>query len=181
MKLLFKIYFFSLLVFTLSLQAKTVSISLKECAKIDIDSTRLFCFDQLAKSFTPSSENTVLQKAVKENPIDVIQPKNPLLIISTEEKSQSDLIKNFGSAHLKQKALNIDEEKAIILTVESVKKGTNKKFYFTFENGHIWKQTNNEYFKIKSGEQVELKEGALGAIYLKKLDKNRSIRVKRVK
>lgn len=60
MKLLFKIYFFSLLVFTLSLQAKTVSISLKECAKIDIDSTRLFCFDQLAKSFTPSSENILI-------------------------------------------------------------------------------------------------------------------------
>ena len=64
--------------------------------------------------------------------------------------------------------------------MKSVKKNTDKKLYFTFENGQIWKQMDNARFKIKAGEKAKLKEGALGAVYLKKLGNNRSIRVKRV-
>jgi hypothetical protein len=178
MKLILRSCFFIIILFATNSQATTLNNSFRECAKIDKDLTRLNCFDQLAKSFITPSENTDIQSIeVVKLPV-LIQKENPV-ISSIQDNEKKQFIDNFGSSHLKKDTVN-DEEKSMILTVAGVKKNTDKKLYFTFENGQIWKQMDNVRFKIKAGEKAKLKEGALGAVYLKKLGNNRSIRVKRV-
>ncbi|MDO7085977.1 hypothetical protein WNY51_10620 [Pseudocolwellia sp. AS88] len=178
MKLIFRSCFFIIILFATNSQATTLNNSFRECAKIDKDLTRLHCFDQLAKSFITPSENTDIQSIEVEKPPVLIQKENPV-ISSIQDNEKKQFIDNFGSSHLKKDTVN-DEEKSMILTVAGVKKNTDKKLYFTFENGQTWKQMDNVRFKIKAGEKAKLKEGALGAVYLKKLGNNRSIRVKRV-
>ena len=189
MKLISGAYFFATIMFMVCSQANTLNTSLSECAKIDVNASRLICFDQLTSLVTDSSDNllgntlvnSTIPSTKKSKTADTIQIEKPTLAPQTEDITKNEVIESFGATHLKQKVFKSNEEKTITLTIASVKKDARKKLLFTFENGQIWKQANNEYFKIKPGQQAKLTEGALGAIYLKKLSKNRSIRVKRVK
>ncbi|WP_441002943.1 hypothetical protein [Pseudocolwellia agarivorans] len=178
MRLIFRTCVLFIVLFTSSLQATTLNSSIRECAKIDNHLTRLTCFDQLAKTLVTSSEKTKTHgESIEADKSPVLIQKENSVISTTKDKAQ--FIDNFGSSHLKKDKVN-DEEQSVIFVVKSVKKNTDKKLYFTFENGQIWKQMDNVRFKIKAGEKAKLKEGALGAVYLKKLGNNRSIRVKRV-
>jgi len=178
MKLILRSCFFIIILFATNSQATTLNNSFRECAKIDKDLTRLNCFDQLAKTLVTSSEKTKTHgESIEADKSPVLIQKENSVISTTKDKAQ--FIDNFGSSHLKKDKVN-DEEQSVIFVVKSVKKNTDKKLYFTFENGQIWKQMDNARFKIKPGEKAKLKEGALGAVYLKKLRNNRSIRVKRV-
>ena len=178
MKLVFRMCCLIMTLFTCSSQATTFNDSFLECAKIDNHLTRLTCFDQLAKALITSSEKTKThEESIEADKSPVLIQEDNSVISITKDKAQ--FIDNFGSSHLKKEKVS-DEKQSVIFTVESVKKNTDKKLYFTFENGQIWKQTDNAHFKIKVGEKAKLKEGALGAVYLKKLGNNRSIRVKRV-
>jgi hypothetical protein len=51
--------------------------------------------------------------------------------------------------------------------------------YFT--NGQYWQQKDNINLWLKVGDQVELIKGGLGAVFLKKHDINKRIKVRRLK
>mgnify|MGYP003653764479 CR=1 FL=1 len=50
-----------------------------------------------------------------------------------------------------------------------------------FTNGQIWENKNSKELRVDRGDQVHVKDGALSAFYLSKVDGTRSVRVKRVK
>ena len=161
MKHFYTVFIITTVFFTVNIQAKSLNMSLAECATVHNDISRLKCFDLLAKS-----SNTEIKPNVKS-------------AILNKEKDRNQHIDDFGANHLD----NHESQKVepIILTVSSIKKDTYKRLILTFKNGQIWKQTNDRYFKIKPGEQARLVEGALGSIHLNKLGASRSIKVRRVK
>ena len=54
-----------------------------------------------------------------------------------------------------------------------------QRFFFT--NGQIWENKTSKELRVDKGDQVLVKDGALSAFYLSKVDGTRSVRVKRVK
>jgi hypothetical protein len=161
MKLLYSVFIITAVIFTANIQAKSLKMSLAECATVHNDISRLKCFDLLAKS---------ARTEIKPNEKTVILKK---------EKNTKKQIDDFGANHLENHESNKVEP--IILTVANVKKDAYKRLILTFKNGQVWKQTNDRYFKIKPGEQARLVEGALGSIHLNKLGAARSIKVRRIK
>lgn len=172
MKLLFSLVFS--LIFTTSAYAESLQNSIKQCGKIKSSPARLACFDALTTSLTVKPLTTKnLAKAEPKNTAPDGVVKTP-----TKLKSEQQKVEEFGAHHLKQKN---DANEKITLIVSSVSKDTRKNLRITFENNQVWKQTDNAFFKLKVNDKVELIKGVLGAIYLKKPDKNKKIRVKRIK
>ena len=83
---------------------------------------------------------------------------------------------SFGKIYKEEKA----ELDKIELTVKSVKKNPHGLLTITFDNGQVWKQNDTNRFKVKAGESVYIKKGALSSFLLGKDDTNATIRVKRL-
>ncbi len=129
---------------------------LSSCSKISADDHRLLCFDNLATSIKSISK------------IEPIKPEN---------KNQVD---SFSKEHLKKTS---DEKgpDSIVATISKVKQLLRGQWVIYFENGQKWQQQDSEKIKLKVGDNIRLKKGALGTVFLYKKDSNRSIRVKRLK
>jgi len=67
------------------------------------------------------------------------------------------------------------------ITVVNIDKGPRGKLTFTLANGQIWKQTSSESYRLKDNKQAFIKKGALGSFFLGQVDRNKKIRIKRVK
>lgn len=147
-----------LLVCSTSSYAETLSDKLKQCVEIKDDLSRLSCFDKLSLT----SKNTV----------EIIEPP-----------TQSQKESRFGGDKIEKKkrqesGYNLDK---VIYTVTKIKKSITKKLTIYFENGQVWKQNDTISFRLKKDDKVEISAGMLGSFFLKKIDSNRAIRVKRLK
>ncbi|MBE8167283.1 MAG: hypothetical protein HAW66_02785 [Shewanella sp.] len=136
-----------------------VEQKLQQCTKINDKSARLICYDNLAA-----------------------RP-----IASVNSVSQSD---NFGQttpkidvqkAHFGQTKPKKDAIERVELTVTKIKKHPYGNLIITFENGQVWKQSSTERYRLKVGNKVFIKKGALGSFILGIADRNTTIRVKRTK
>jgi len=154
--------------------------NLKQCAEKKDSLVRLVCYDHAVKLLNnvespnikkPASVHT-LAKAKKEADIVNVQPQ-------VEVANKAD---HFGSEYLasdsKSRPVELDH---VVFTVKSAKKVVHNKWKIIFNNEQVWKQSSSEYIKLAAGDRVELSKGAFGSYQLKKLDSNRSIRVKRTK
>jgi len=54
-----------------------------------------------------------------------------------------------------------------------------QRFFFT--NGQIWENKTSKESRVDKGDQALVRDGALSAFYLSKVDGTRGVRVKRVK
>lgn len=124
----------------------------QRCKNIKPDDKRLACYDGL---------DGQAKKAVKQA---IKQAKVPPTT-------------DFGLEH--KKTLE-DAEMEISAKVVKVSKTPYGKLKLVLDNEQRWNQTDSKKLKLKAGDTVVLKRGALGAFYLKKADANRTIKVKRV-
>ena len=156
---------------SLTTKAATLSGNLTQCVKIQDSLARLVCFDDLAEqALLP------VNVVVKEDK-NVSEIKAKTIMAPTSTKAA-----DFGVKHLKKPQI-AKEDLQIVFTVKRLSEDQQGKLFFTFENGQQWKQTDNDYLKVKVGESVLLKKGFMSAVYLKKNlpNSNRKIRVKRLK
>ena len=159
---------FSIGLVSMSVTAGTLNTEFAKCSQVKDSLARLVCFDDLAKtvsvSSVPNEQHSESKLAVKK-----VAP------VASKDAS-------FGAEHLKKTNVS-EEDLQVVFVVAKLTKNQFSKWFVTFENGQQWKQTDSVYFKLKVGESVILKKGALGAVYLKKNDpeSNRKIRVKRIK
>lgn len=156
---------------SLTLKAETREQSLAQCLKIEKNTTRLACYDALAQ------EKTSL-KGTQEKQSSPLPPAKAVALKTPAENKIAD----FGAEHLKKS--DVDEaDLQIVSIIESLSKDQYGKWRITFKNGQQWKQSDNEFLKLKVGESVLLKKGFLNAVYLKKNQQNlhKKIRVKRLK
>lgn len=156
---------------SLTTKAATLDGNLAQCVKIQDSLARLVCFDDLAE-----------QAMLPVNVVAKLEKNVPEAKVKTVMAPTSTKAADFGAKHLKKSQV-VEEDLQIVFTVEQLSEDQYGKLFFTFENGQQWKQTDNEYLKVKVGESVLLKKGFMSAVYLKKNmpDSNRKIRVKRLK
>lgn len=142
------------------------------CAKISDSLQRLVCYDKVAKRIADKPQDVAIKPVTKPSAktSEVKQTKADDSSISATE-----LFGNEGKVIKK----SVDE---VIFTIKTAKQNLRKKWQFVFENGQKWEQRDSDKFaKYQAGEKVIIKRGLMNAFYLKKLDANRTIRVKRVK
>jgi hypothetical protein len=180
----------------------------QDCRLIVNDKQRLSCFDNLfklkpldpLKQIMPFEKNpetadsTALSTKPTKLPASKTQASDLPKTIPTEtalpkviiDKNEADnkvgtSIEEFGAEHLKIDKAKEQKLEVVSFTIEKVGKTlrNNQRFYFT--NGQIWENKGSKDLRVKVGDEVQIKDGALSAFYLSKIDGNRSVRVKRVK
>jgi hypothetical protein len=157
--------------FTLTSNAQSLNMHLEACVKIKDNSMRLNCFDKMAEQV--------------QLPQNIVSKKNRLSFADKLEEpktASTTKAEKFGAEHLK-KSVTKESDLEIVFIIKSLSKDQFGTWRITFENGQLWKQTDDKFLKIKVGESVLLKKGFLNAVYLKKNqpNSNKKIRVKRLK
>jgi len=194
MKMNKKQFFATSLVALLAFNTHADSLNdLQKCAATKDSLTRLVCYDQVMKVLNGAQiPQSVVNKQVKQQisvratePAKTVDSAAPLRPVSSKAivvKQATTKDEDFGQEHLaKTTAEKNNEIKEVVFVVKTAKQTARDLWLITFENGQVWKQSDSKYIKLSAGDNVVLSKGMLGAIYLKKDQKNRKIRVKRQK
>ncbi|MCL1078468.1 hypothetical protein D5R81_11090 [Parashewanella spongiae] len=136
-----------------------VEQELQQCATINDKLERLICYDKLAAR--PSTA------------VNSVPSADTFGQSKSKVEAQKD---DFGQTKPKKDALERVE-----LTIKKIKKHPYGNLIITFENGQVWKQTSVGKYRLKVGNKVFIKKGALGSFLLGTADRNTTIRVKRTK
>jgi hypothetical protein len=176
--------------------ANTLLDDLSICAKNSDNLQRLVCYDKLAEN-SPSNQ----QKVQQQIPLQVTssipltqQNQNNLVLTQLKPPQKAHIIKpqsafnvtnevnqqqsSFGQED-KQRTKNLIKE--IQAQVVLVKKGTYGKQIITLNNGQVWRQTDSTYLKLRKGQTIIIKRGAMGSFFIGKHSTNKRIRAKRIK
>jgi hypothetical protein len=187
---------------TTAVQANTgLEQQLSLCAVKADKLDRLMCYDALAASF--KSADGVNKTAALASPVaasHASSPSTPTVTTNTvtpavatvqlpsatkvqsaqiqsaqvQKSSQQD---SFGL----QKRVDEEEIEQLYFEVAEVDKDPYGALIVTLSNGHVWKQTANERYKVNKGQTIFIKKGALSSFLLGSDDRNSTTRVKRVK
>ena len=147
---------------------------LVKCADTKDSLVRLVCYDNVVKSLG--------KVTIKPDSSSVPIEQSPVKIESVvkNKKEVTSVEDSFGREHIKKKGADKALEQ-VVFTVKSLTVDGFKKKKIKFSNGQIWKQSDSVNLKLSAGDRVELSKGMLGVVYLKKLDRNKKIKVKRLK
>ncbi|GAC32960.1 hypothetical protein [Paraglaciecola polaris] len=162
-----------------SAHAHDLASELRACQAKTDSALRMACYDQL--STTNSSSQT---QAPIASPPSVQTPPPSAKVPATKpvaaenQVSRDTQIKNFGLAKVIEPE---DKVQKVSTSVTDASKDPYGKLIVTLENGQVWRQTSNSTLRIKTGDQIYVEEGMLGAYFLSKESSNKRIRVKRSK
>ena len=184
--------------------ANTLFDELSICAKNTDSLQRLVCYDKLVKGAVDSRPNQkkAKQKVATIEPLKLEDhadssvnraPKSPVLpelpppqraaIIKPQatvdvpnELNQQQT--SFGQENKRRTEDLIVQIRAITTKVEKALRG---ELIITLDNGQVWRQTDKHRFRLKKGQVVIIKRGALGSFFIGKENANKRIRAKRVK
>jgi hypothetical protein len=147
-----------------------LNTELAQCAGVKDSLARLVCFDNFVAASASLS-------VVEKQPTVAAQQVKVVPVIAPV----ADKTANFGAEHLKRLPV-AEEDLQVVFVIKKLKKNPYGQWRITFNNGQQWKQTDDIHFRIKAGESVILKKGALSAVFMKKTDpdSNKKIRIKRV-
>ncbi|NVK24115.1 MAG: hypothetical protein HWE10_04240 [Gammaproteobacteria bacterium] len=150
-----KTFIYLLLLFSVADIYANENNPLTQCRNIQNDNDRLACYDKIP--LTTVATNLPEKSADKKTN----QP------ISASDK--------FG---LKQP---VEEQlESIFAKVTKLKKVGYGSFIIHMDNEQIWRQIDSARFRLKVGDEVEIKSASLGSFLLKKAGSNKTIRVKRL-
>lgn len=138
-----------------------------KCVQVKADKKRLACFDKVALKKVSST---------------FAQSKERATTIQNEkaELEAAQAVANFSKEDLKRTAKEKGPE-SITAVVSSVKKLVRGQLVVYLENGQKWQQKDSGKIKLKAGDNIRLRKGSMGAVYLFKVGAHRNIRVKRLK
>ncbi|NRA84457.1 MAG: hypothetical protein HRU22_12020 [Gammaproteobacteria bacterium] len=140
--------------------ASTIEQRLIKCSQIETSPLRLSCFDTLTSTINIKQLNQS-EKIAKQN-----------TEVTAKESKQV-----FGF-ELKQLVKTPDE---IVATITTLRKNPRGLYVVSIDNQQVWKQKSSSSFKLKLGDKVFIKKGALGSFFLGKEGRNKRIKVKRIK
>jgi hypothetical protein len=101
---------------------------LKNCAQIQQDPDRIACYEQLGKSVLETALETATTPAQVE-------------AIPTEVATQGELPDSLGGGDFSDRAgVKIETNRG---RVTSCKKASNRKWFYIFDNGQVWKQVDS--------------------------------------
>ncbi|WDE11783.1 hypothetical protein [Thalassomonas haliotis] len=151
-------------------QAFDLKSEFSSCAQIRDSLSRLACYDKLAQESKLNADD----KAVR------VKPRREAAVYTADTSKSKDNADSFGKAHL-ETASPGEENTNMFSEIDKVKELHYGKLALTLTNGQVWHQTDSNKLLLEAGDKVELIEGMLSAIYLRKDGFNKRIRVKRIK
>lgn len=192
----------SLILATTAVQANTgLEQQLSLCAVKADKLDRLMCYDALAASL--KSADGVNKAAALASPVTASPTSSPSTPTATTNtvppavttaqipaaiQAQSTLVQSVQTQSSSQKESfglqkRVDEEviEQLYYEVAGVDKDPYGALIVTLSNGHVWKQTANERYKVSKGQTIFIKKGALSSFLLGSDDRNSTTRVKRIK
>lgn len=155
----------------------------QDCSAVLVDKQRLNCFDEVFKlnapkaqqNQPPSEKNAAMPMNVVTSPALQAPESNNVVV------RKQDAVEKFGGEHLEAAKEASPKLEVVTFTVDKVELTIRKQQRFFFTNGQIWENKTSKELRVDKGDQVLVKDGALSAFYLSKVDGTRSVRVKRVK
>ncbi|AZG71971.1 hypothetical protein [Shewanella livingstonensis] len=147
------------------------------CAAKTDKTVRLTCYDALAANAKPSAHIMTTASPTKITPSVAPRPTTPAAPSAVVASPQALSVEDFG---LQRKVIE-DEVDKIYSEVVSIKKDALGAFIITLNNGQVWKQSSSKYYKIKKGQRIFIKTGALNSFLLGSDERNATTRVKRLK
>jgi len=170
------------------------SPSLADCKKLTDNFARLNCFDQIqvdAEKTEPAPQRQTVTAPVAQpqvtvpavtksedvaapvvvTPVVATTPTNPMN--STSAATSED---DFGMTKKQPK----DAIEQLQAKVTAVKRDTYNKFVITFENKHVWRQSDSDYIDMRVGDVAIIEKASFGSFLMSNGRDNRKIRVKRV-
>jgi hypothetical protein len=146
------------------------------CRQITDATARLACYDRVVDR----AANAVEPEAPEMPPrVSALQPNSPQAEQSLRERL-------FGrSAEARDRALRdaygVSTASEIVAFATAVERGRDERLVVTLDNGQVWRQMESRVFLIRVGQQVRVREGALGAFYMNPVDGGRAARVQRTR
>lgn len=163
--------------------------SLLDCKQLTDNSARLSCYDRLAATFgsqaasadvavsgTSVPGTAVPGAVVPEAAAPASAPAAVVATPATVAPSAEVIEADFG----KTQSRPSDQVEQLQATVKSLSRNKMRKMLITLENGHIWRQTEDDSIQLKAGDSVTIEKASFGSFLLSKTGTNRKVRVKRV-
>ena len=158
-------------------QAETINEALLKCKNTENSLKRLVCYDHVVKDmnqYTGTQEAISRTLNTKPRPPVASAPR----VESAAPVQRSESQTEFGMEH---KVVVENLADTMTATVTKISKTALGKIVVTFDNGTVWKQTNNVDLKLSVGQTVNIERGMLGAFYATVEGMNKRMKVKRVK
>jgi hypothetical protein len=159
---------------------------LAKCYAIADISTRVACYDNLARPKQDASSAVSQTPAVKAvEPVTTMNAAEPAIAAKTPAPARAEpeasKIEKFGQQSAKIEA-NAKGEEALIGKVASFKEVESNKLQITLTNGQVWKQTIGKSFLLHENDTVRISPSSWGSSYrLEKDGKPGFIQVSRVR
>lgn len=158
--------------------------SLLDCKQLTDNSARLSCYDRLAATFgsQAASAGVAVSGAAVPGAVapEAAAPASaPAAVVATPATAtpSAEVIEaDFG----KTQSRPSDQVEQLQATVKSLSRNKMRKLIITLENGHTWRQTEDDSIQLKAGDSVTIEKASFGSFLLSKTGTNRKVRVKRV-
>ena len=164
---------------------------LELCADLETAELKLACFEAIiaaSKMPEPAATAEATSPGPKtDGPVNAVssstesQVSFPKTAATNPVPASQELDDNFGEEHL-DRAVADRKHDVIIATVTNVRRAKNKKLYFHFANGQIWRQMESGYIQYPrtGGFEIEITRGMMGDYRLRVGGKGRMTRVVRM-
>lgn len=142
------------------------------CRSLDGDAERLACYDGLA-------DRHYGQRGLETSAPDAKAAAAPAAAV--ENLSQEDIFGLSGDK-LKQAygvAAGRQDLNELSATITDIQPAGYGQIFVWLDNGQVWRQTTSSALKIKVGDRIVIKKGALGSFKMKKEGANVMMRVSR--
>lgn len=163
--------------------------SLLDCKQLTDNSARLSCYDRLAATFVSQEASAAVAvpstavsgaaapgAAAPEAAVPASAPAAVVATPATATPSAEVIAADFG----KTQSRPSDQVEQLQATVKSLSRNKMRKLLITLENGHTWRQTEDDSIQLKAGDSVTIEKASFGSFLLSKTGTNRKVRVKRV-
>lgn len=168
--------------------------ALLDCKQLTDNTARLSCYDRLAATFESQAASAVVavpgavapEAAVPgvaapgtvapEAAAPASAPAAVVATPATATPSAEAIAADFGKTQRRPS----DQVEQLQATVKSLSRNKMRKLLITLENGHTWRQTEDDSIQLKAGDSVTIEKASFGSFLLSKTGTNRKVRVKRV-
>jgi len=157
----------------------------RACATIQSSSERLACFDS-AYADADSANSRV---EVRDAPVEVLAKPDASAVHSSQARISDNDRKPEPAeisaspeefAKTKQKTRG-EPEDILEATIVEVTKNALKIDFLWLDNGHVWRENEDNHVRFKVGQKVRIEEGILGSFNLTTEGSKRAVKVKRVR
>lgn len=146
-----------------------------DCKSLSDDADRLACFDRAVSKL--ARDANVRTRAVKPDPATVTQNQVPKAM----PKVAPEQLFGKSDAEVNRSLVREPKVDAISAKVKSVERNSYKKLLLALENDQTWQQIDSERMTLAAGDRVVIERTFSGGFLLRKEQRKRGIRVRRVR